>query len=239
MDEFLGRSVLFWTAIQTIAVCASSAAVAVTLWLIYIQVRTASKTFELDAIQCLQKLVDDFREDRRQLFTTFPLEIVLHHDQFPNRPPGRSKLPRLTRSQIKRMALTVQQKSALDSLTPDQRDRARHVIRRLNDIGQLIEDGIINRQMFLGKYHVMIIKCCHILEAIRREDEYQRGGNYGQRLLRMRHWAVTYNNAMPKHRDKPIIITGGKTDCRVYKPPPSTFARELGWAVRRWLSWYT
>lgn len=236
MDEFLGRGVVFWTAIQAIAVCASAAVVGITLWFLYKQVRTATKTFEIDAIRRLQELVDDFREDRRLLFTTFPLNIVLHQDQFPQRPPGRHKPPRLTEGEIRRMELTEEQKRALNSLSSEQRELAQRVIARLNDIGELIEDGIINRRVFLGKYHVMVIQCCHILEAIRRDEERRRGGNYGQRLLRMRHWATTYNDASPKHREIPIKITNGQDRRLVYQTPSPTFSRRIRWAVYRFFA---
>lgn len=239
MDEFLGRGIVFWTAIQTIAVCVSAVVVGITFWFLYMQVRTAAKTFELDAIRRLQELIDDFREDRQHLFTTFPLDIVFRHDQFSQRPAGRHKPSRLTEGEIRRMMLTEEQKKALDSLSSEQRNLAQRVIARLNDIGELIENGIINRRMFLGKYHVMVVQCCHILEAFRRDEEKRRSGNYGQRLLRMRHWAVTYNDASPKHRDIPITITNGKDSRPVYQSPSHTFSRRIEWTVRRWLSWYT
>ncbi len=136
------------------------------------------------------------------------------------------------------MILTPQQTSALKSISDELKERARHVIARLNDIGQLVEDGFIDRRVFLGKYHVMVIQCCHLLEAIRRDEEAQRGGNYGQRLLRMRYWATTYNDIWPKHRDAAIEITGISSRRIIYQSPSSTMIQRLIWTMRRWLGWY-
>jgi hypothetical protein len=111
---------------------------------------------------------------------------------------------------------------------------ARKVIGRLNDLGQLAEDGFINYQVFLGKYHTMIIRLCHFLEPIRRkiEDE-QHGGSYGQRLLRMRHVAITYNKISPKHRNVDIKIftpNGSKTIVPAFE---GSLIQRLFWYFQR------
>jgi hypothetical protein len=238
MDNFWGHSSTFWVGIEAIGVWAYTFLVVVTLWFIYRQVRLAAKTFQLDAIRRLQELVDDFREDRRILFTTCPLDLALSHLQFPKRPPGRHSAARLDTDQNRIMALTPKQVVALRSINYELRERAKGVIARLNDIGQLAEDGFIDRHVFLGKYHVMIIQCCHLVEAIRRDEEALRGGSYGQRLLRMREWATTYNDIWPKHRLAAIEITDGSSRRVIYHSPAPTVARLASWTVRRWLSWY-
>lgn len=238
MDTFLGRSSTFWSGVEALAVCVYTVVVIVTLGFIYRQVRTGAMAFQLDAIRRLQELVDDFREDRRLLFTTLPLDLVFSHEQFSKQPPGRHTVHRLSEDELRSMAPTPEQKQALESLGEEQLECARRVIARLNDIGQLIEDHFIDRRVFLGKYHVMVIQCCHLVEAIRREDEKRRGGNYGQRLLRMRHWATVYNDVSPKHRDLAIEIKGAH-GCRVaYQSPSPTFLQHAVWAIRRWLRFY-
>jgi len=238
MDTFWGHSSTFWVGIEAIAVCAYTVLVVMTLLFIYRQVRIAAKTFQLEAIHRLQELVDDFREDRRVLFTECPLDLALSQAQFPKRPPGRHKITRLGKEQARRAALTPKQVTALHSVSSGLRERAKVVIARLNDIGQLVEDGFVDRRVFLGKYHVMVIQCSHIVEAIRRDEESKRGGNYGQRLLRMRHWAVTYNDICPKHRNSPIEITDGSKRRVIYKSPSPTVIHSLVWMARRWLLWY-
>jgi hypothetical protein len=164
---------------------------------------------------------------------------------------------RLDERRDESMTLTPEQTGALQSVSDEIRECARRVIERLNDIGQLVEDGFIDRRVFFGKYHVMVIQSCHLVEAIRREEEAQRGGNYGQRLLRMRHRAIMYNDIWPKHRAVPIRITreqstrlflGDEAPVHpvrllpeqrvIYQSPTPTIVQRMIWALRRWLSWY-
>jgi hypothetical protein len=236
VDKFLGHGSTFWVGIEAIAVCAYTVGFTATLWLVYKQVRIAAKGFQLGAVQRLQQLVDDFRDDRRRLFTIFPLEIALTHEQFPAAPPGKHSLSRFADQDPLRLAIPEEQRRRVGALGEDQRELARRIIGRLNDIGQLIEDGLVDRSLFLGKYHVMLIQCCHLLEAVRRDEEIQRGGNYGQRLLRMRQWAISYNDIHPKHRAMPITITNGQHRRLVYQSPAPSVRQRVSWALRRWLS---
>jgi len=236
MDKFLGHGSAFWVGIEAIAVCVYSVAFTVTLWFLYKQVRTAAKGFQLSAIQRMQQLVDDFRDDRHKLFRTFPLEIAVADDQFSKHPPSRRSLSRTIEGHLLRVPITDEQKGLVAALNDDQRQLARRVIGRLNDLGELIEDGLVDRPVFLGKYHVMLIQCCHMVEAFRQEEESLRGGNYGHRLLRMRHWAITYNDIYPKHRQMPITISNGTDRRLIYRSPPPIFSKRIAWAIRRWLS---
>ena len=133
------------------------------------------------------------------------------------------------------------QKQALQSLDNETRNRLVRVIARLNDIGQLVEDGFISRRIFLGKYHVLIIQCCHMVEVVRRDEEKKRGGNYGHRLLRMRRWATAYNDIWPKHRHVPVEITSGSGEVNrrvIYRSPRFSFIRRAVLALRGYLSLY-
>jgi len=224
--------------VEALGVCAYTFFVIFTLWFIYRQVRTAAKAFQLDAICRLQQLVDDFREDRHTLFTTCPLDLAISHEQFARKPPGRRKVKDLADEERRRMVLTEKQAGALRSISNELRERANCVISRLNDIGELVEDVFVDRHVFLGKYHVMIVRCCHLVEAIRRDEETRHGGSYGQRLLRMRHWATTYNDIWPKHRNVAIAVTGPQGRRVLYQSPSSTAIRRVIWAIRRWLLLY-
>lgn len=233
MDTFLGRTSTFWAGVEAIAVCVYTIAVIVSLWLIYRQVRIGVSTFQLEAIGRLQRLVDDFRDDRRVLFSKSPVSLALSSDQFPRRPPGRHRIHRMSEGEVRRGAVTKEQAWALQGLDPAQRECTKRVIAKLNDIGQLIEDGFVDRNVFLGKYHVMVIQCCHMVEAARRDEEARRGGNYGQRLLRMRHWATRYNDVWPKHRDVAIEVTCADGKRVIYQSAPATVPRRMAWFVLR------
>lgn len=254
MDTFGGHSSTFWVAIEALGVCANTVFVVITLWFIYRQVRTAAISFKLDAIRRLQELVDNFRDDRGMLFANCALELALVDEQFQKQPPTRHAVHRLGNAQIRKMVLTPDQLSALRAVSDEVKQRARRVIEKLNDIGQLVEDGFVDKRVFFGKYHIMVIQCCHMVEAIRRQEEAARGGAYGQRLLRIRRRAIIYNDIWPKHRALPIKIahvstnrlvicnaanTPPMTEQRViYMSPTPTVFRMVIWAMRRWLSWY-
>lgn len=237
-STFLGRSATFWTGVEALAVCVYTLVVVVTLWFIYRQVRMAAKGYQFDSVRRLQELVDAFRGERRTLFTTIPLDLALSHEQFARRPPKRRKARKPSPKELPPIALTPEQSDALQSLSSTQRQCAELVIARLNDIGQLVEDGLVDRAMFLGKYHVMVIQCCHMVEAVRRSEEQHRGGNYGQRLLRMRQWAVSYNDICPKHREISIDIVGDSGRRLIYRSPTAGIGRQLVWRWQLWLGWY-
>lgn len=254
IEAFWGHSATFWVAIEAIGVCANTIFVGLTLLFIYRQLRTATTSVRLDAIRSLQDLVDNFRNDRGALYANCPLELALSHEQFPRKPPARHWVTRLNANDVQRMALSRDQLTALQSISPELKEKARNVIDRLNDIGQLVEDGFVDRHVFFGKYHVLVIQCCHLVEAIRREEEAKRGGAYGQRLLRMRHRATIYNDIWPKHRAaaititqvtaSPIIVNRDSSNPIlakrrvIYESPAPTLVRRLMWVLRRWLSLY-
>lgn len=238
MSTFLGRDAVFWAGIEALAVCIYTFVVVVTGLLIYRQVRAAAMTFRLGAAQRLQELVDVFRTDRQSMFQTFPLEMVMGAEQFPQEPPRRVGARPRGLGDAATLGLTEQQAQAIESLSEEQRETARRVVGKLNDIGELIESGTLEQRAFLGKYHVMVIQCCHMLEAFRREEERRRGGNYGQRLLRMRQWAINYNDASPKHREMPISVTNGVERRMVYRSPPGTRSQRLTWFMRRYTGRY-
>ncbi len=232
-EVFLGKSMIFWVALQAIAVLASNLILAITGWFIYKQLRTAARTFRFDGIRKMQDLVDEFREDRDKIYTTFPIDLVVLSTQFASRPPGRIKKYRVSEGERRRMLLTQEQLQALNSLSEKQISLAKKVIARLNDLGQLAEDRFIDYKVFLGKYHTMIIRLCHFLEAIRREEEEKQGGSYGQRLLRMRRDAVRYNTLTPKHRNVDIKIVTPKGSVIVVAAMDGSIIQRAYWFVER------
>lgn len=227
-----------WPAVEAVGVWCNALLVVASLWFIYGQVRTAAQTFELGTIERLQNLVDSFADDRRRMFDACSLALAASSEQFSRTPPGRHRAPPPSISEIERPWFTDEQKRLIQEMDDVVRDSARRIIGKLNDIGQLIEDGYLSRRVVLGKYHALFIQCCHMVEAVRREEERRRGGNYGQRLLRMRLWATRYNDMHPKHRQKPIRIWNQHEYRQVYASPVPTFLNRCEWALRRFFSRY-
>lgn len=204
----MGDPSLFWTAIGALANTANALIIAVTGLLIYEQVKIAARSFQFGSIAKMQEMVDRVINERHTLYKELPIKIVIASRQFNPQPPSRYKHHNISKTQLAAMQLTRDQEQALAQLTPDMIILAKKHISMLNDLGQLAEDGFIDYKVLLGKYHTMIIRLCHLLEAVRRQIEANDlGGNYGQRLLRMRHLAIMYNTIHSKHRSADIKIT--------------------------------
>jgi len=237
-ELFLGQSAVFWGALEAIGVSISALFVAVTGWLVYRQVRTAAKAFQLDGLRYMQDLVDGFNKERTELFGSIPIELAMETKQFPRLPPGQHAVRRYSEGEHRRMELTDRQKELLDKLSDEQLALARKVIGKLNDLGQLVEGGYIDRKAFLGKYHVMVIQLCYLLEPIRRREERSRSGNYGQRLLRMRHTALIYNTICPKHRSVDVRIHTPKEERTIVEAVDGSALQRLKWCLQRRFSMY-
>lgn len=231
---FFNSSTDIWSGITAFSSLANTIIIAITAWFIYRQVRTAVRASQFGGILKMQELVDEFREDRKNIFSTFPIELVTTSSQFPSRPPGRLIGHKISEGERRGMLLTDDQVKALNSLTEEQYELARKVIGKLNDLGELVEDGFIDYKVFLGKYHTMVIRLCHILEPIRRKiEEEGHGGSYGQRLLRMRHTAIIYNTISPKHRNVDLKITIQKNSKIIVSAIEGSLIQKLYWFFRR------
>ncbi len=238
-SEYAGLTELQWIALQSTSTAISTLVLFITVIFGIQQLRQTARNSQFDAVLRLQEIVDGFRSDREQMFKTFPLSLALEAKQFALRPPDRHTIIRVSEGVRRSMLLTPEQQRLLEGLTLEQIDLARRIINRLNDLGQLLEDGFIPKDVFFGKYHVLVLRCCHLVEPARRriEDETE-GGNYGQRLLRLRHRATLYNDIYPKHRDVSVYIQNPKERCLIYKSPRGTFTRRIRWTAIRLLSAY-
>lgn len=232
MTEAFGLESTQWQAIEATAVCASAFVVAVTALFAFRQLRLGVRSGQFEAVRELQSLIDGFREERAQLFRTLPAAILLTGEQFPDRPPPRHRRLELSDGERRRMLLTEAQRHALTGLSAEQRELVRRVVIRFNDIGQLVEDGFIPKHVFYGKYHLVVLRCAHLVEAVRREiEDADEGGNFGQRLVRMRFSAARYNDIIPKHRDVPVFARVEGQSCLVYE------SGRPSWAGRVALYW--
>jgi len=217
MPEFLGMTNIEWVGINVIANIAGIMFISLTLLLALLQVKQAAHSFRFSAVNRLQELFDDFREDRTQLFR-LPLDIALQHHQFSSKPPHLASKTYTSEGNQRKMSLTLEQHSALNKLTVDEIELVRKIIIRLNDIGQLVEEGFIPKGVFFGKYHLLVLRCCHMVEAVRRNIEKEEGGNFGQRLLRLRKRAIKYHNTNPKQRDTSVYVSNKSCRVLIYEP---------------------
>lgn len=177
----------------------------ISVLLVYKQIRIAVKARQLEAMIKIDEYFNEINKLANEMYNEFPAEIVLFQTQFFKKPPYRFKRTTYSDYEKANMRLTEAQERALCSLTDEQYQNAKRVIELLNDVGQYIEDGFIDYNVVLGKYHTTIIRLCAIVEAIRRDIEAENkkllGGNYGQRILRLRHKAVLYVKIHEKHRE--------------------------------------
>jgi hypothetical protein len=234
MNElFLGKPEIFWIALQALGILTSNLILIFTGWFVYKQLRIAVKAFQFDGIHKMQELVDEFQEDRYKIFTTFPNDLIVSSAQFASYPSRRSIKHDISECECRRSQPTVEQLKAFNHLNKKQIHLAKKVIGKLNDLGQLAEDGFINYRVFLGKYHTMIIRLCYFLEIIRRKEEESQGGNYGQRLLRMRNDAMKYNLLSPKHRIVEIKIVTPRGSRVIVESIEGTFMNKVLWWIQR------
>lgn len=232
--DILNDSTGFWNNISSITSLFNAIIIAITAWFIYGQVRTAVKAFQFSSILKMQELVDNFKEERKIIFSTFPIELIAKSSQFSSHPPSGFFIQKFSEGERRKLLLTKDQKNALNNLSDEQFELARKVIGKLNDIGQLAEDGFINYRVFLGKYHTMVIRLCHILEPIRRKiEEEGHGGSFGQRLLRMRHMAITYNTIIPKQRNVDIKIVMQNKSVTIVPAIKGSILQKIFWFFRR------
>jgi hypothetical protein len=226
-DYLSSLNELEWIAVQTIAVAVSGLILIVTVIIGVRQLRQSAKSAQFDAVLRMQDLVDDFREDRRQIFENLPLELAFTAEQFAAKPPTHRESTDLTYAERRRMLLTPEQTTAIASMTDNDLKATRRVITRFNDLGQLIEDGYFPKQTFYRKHHLMVLRTCHMVEPIRQhlEDEND-GGNYGRTLLTMRTTAAKYYDRSPKHRDVAAVHISNRQGRRaIYQTKPSLWKR--------------
>lgn len=233
-DLILNGAKEFWDNISAITSLFNTFIISITAFFIYGQVKMGVRAFQFSSILKMQELVDSFKEDRKIIFSTFPYELILNSSQFPSHPPSGFSIQNISEGERRKLILSKKQINALNNLSNEQLELARKVISKLNDIGQLLEDGFLNYKVFLGKYHTMVIRLCHILEPIRRKiEEEGHGGSFGQRLLRMRHKAIIYNTIIPKQRNVDLKIVIQNKSIIIVPALKGTFSQKLFWFLKR------
>lgn len=202
---YISPSDVFWNALTAFGTLISASVVTIGGLFAYRQLKWAVRESRLKGILEMQKIIDSFSEERKEIFSTFPADLLLKSEQFSTRPPSKTHTFTLSDEEKEKISLTGKQNKAYGELSEKQKKIALKVIGKLNDLAELIEDDFIDKKIFMGKYHLMVIRLCYLLEPIRRKQD--EDGNYGQRLLRLRKMAINYNSIIPKHRSKAIIIS--------------------------------
>lgn len=207
--------------------------------LVYRQIRVGVMAQELNAMIKVDDLFSKINQLAKDIYAEFPIEILMEERQFPKKPPYRFKRTMYNNYELGKMECSEIQKDALNSLTKKQYAKAKKVIELLNDVGQYIEDGFIDKKYVLGKYHATIIRLCSVVEVVRRDIERKNrsliGGYYGQRILRLRHKSIMYVKIHEKHREGGIKIDMGKTNTSILlvKPIENTLFNRI-----KGIMWY-
>lgn len=228
---FLNKPPQFWDGLSSLSTTLGAAFVVVTAWLAYRQFKIMVRSAELEGIKHMQELMDGLRPYKAPLYAYLSPSTVATADQFAAKPPSPDK----EGSEPPRKLTPRQIKAAKELMSdPALKNCAENCMNRLCDLGQLLEDGFLRRRLFLGKYHVTIIHLCHMLEPVRQIRD--QNGNFGQRMLRLRHMAIDYNACIPKHRRKNLTIKLGKSGREVTlvkKHSQASLVQKVRWYIRR------
>lgn len=171
------------------------------VWLVIHQIQVSVRTSQFEAMKQVAQLI---RGIDKNLYN-IPSDIIYRSEEFPSNPPPRyeswlqtpGETEKLERAKNKR-AYFFQENGGHEEF-----DKAAYdAINILNEVAEYIEDGYVSDVSVLGQYHFLIIRTIHQVEAFRT----QRSGDYGHRLLRLRHKAILYHYMTPKHSDKDITL---------------------------------
>ena len=217
--------------ISTISVVFSCIVISITAYFTYKKIKVHARQNTYMAVKDMVDFMKSFSDIRGEAFQKSDINIVVTNDQFPKSPPKRHAKTLLSDGQFRRASLTSEQEQAYQNCPDEVKNLYRKIINNLNDIGQLLEDGFIPKRMFYGMYHIAIIRCVHLVETYRRKMEGARGGNYGQRVLRMRHDAVTYHKVIPKHRDVTISVSCNGSEKEIVDIKSNFFQRYIVFPV--------
>ncbi|MGA9347246.1 MAG: hypothetical protein WBW48_00385 [Anaerolineae bacterium] len=131
---------------------------------------------------------------------------------------------------------------AMASLSPEIRSKAIQVINSLNELGVLLEGSMIDRALFFGVCHTMIIRCWYKLKPFAEYEEGRIGGRYARRIEGLDRRAKIYHDINPQHRVTAIKLAVGDESVVIYQTVVKSGVRELiqriVWAVRRAFKWF-
>ncbi len=181
----------------------------ITIVVSLLQIHYTAKNLKLEAFLEIKRIFKDNQKIFDRIYE-FPVEMLCSSEQFYNNPPKRHRNTKHTEGERRRCELRDEQKTAVSMLSEEQIKCAKKCIDALNDVTALIESRFISYDDVLSMYHTLILRLVYVIEPVRKQIESDNlnsiGGNYGNRLLRLRHQAFHYNRMHPKHRDVSIRI---------------------------------
>lgn len=102
----------------------------------------------------------------------------------------------------------------MENISPELRKKTLNIVNALNELGTLLEENMIDKRIFFGMCHTIIIRGWYKLELFVRHEESKIGGRYGRRIERLDKRAKLYHDINKKHRITVIKIPIG-TETRV------------------------
>jgi hypothetical protein len=116
----------------------------------------------------------------------------------------------------------------------------RQFVNAVNDVAEMIEEGLADVGTFLAKYHLSLIREVYIAEPyIYYYNLYSKSGRWGMRVLRLGEMARQYNDISPIHR-QPVFFTDDLGFGCIYGAPGGRLLRlrKCVWFARNLLSLY-
>jgi hypothetical protein len=126
---------------------------------------------------------------------------------------------------------------------PERRDDfelVRIFVNNVNDVAEMIEEGLIDRRSFFGRYHLALIREIYIAEPyIYYLNLHGRSGRWGMRVLRMGEMARAFNDINPIHRSPVYFVDDAQFGC-IYRAPCGRvlILKKIMWRVRHVLGLY-
>ncbi len=170
-------------------------------WVVIRQIQVSVRTSQFEAMKQVAQLMSKID---KKLYN-IPIDIIYRPDEFPSNPPPRYESWLQTPGERDKLERAKNKRADFfkENGGHEEFDEAAYkAINILNEVAEYIEDGYVSDMSVLGQYHFLIIRTIHQVEAFRT----QRSGDYGHRLLRLRHKAILYHYMTPKHSDKDVVL---------------------------------
>lgn len=85
--------------------------------------------------------------------------------------------------------------------------QVRQYVNAVNDVAEMIEEGLVDIGTFLSKYHLSLIREVYIAEPyIYHYNVFSQSGRWAMRVLRLGEMARQFNDISPIHR-QPVFFT--------------------------------
>lgn len=151
---------------------------------------------------------------------------------------------RISRTSVDYVACLCDRIKVVSQLPKDTRRSDMMLIREfvnsVNDVAEMIEEGLIDKRSFFGRYHLAIIREVYIAEPyIYFVNLYGKSGRWGMRVLRAGEIAREFNDINPIHR-APVYYPDDPSFGCIYRSPCGRFlsVTKCIWWMRHSLGLY-